>query len=233
MYFLTLNLAFFVLPFLFTAFHRAIRSRRLSPRPLINCLRGRRRRAWCALRTFWGLRLTSLTAARCAWFLFQHALFHDHINEIPLSTTPPRPFPVPSAQAADAWSTAFIAQALVKLCGDLKQWRVLNEQIQLLAKRRAQLKKTQQVAVQEAMTFIDAAPDQATKLELIETLRQVSAGKIFVEIERARLTMMLARMKEAEGNISAASDTLQEIQVRLHGSSRSRAVCARERKCNI
>jgi hypothetical protein len=43
-----------------------------------------------------------------------------------------------------------------------------SPQIHLLAKRRAQLKKTIQTAVQEAMLFLDATPDQATKLELIE-----------------------------------------------------------------
>ena len=46
--------------------------------------------------------------------------------------------------------------------------RSLARQIHLLAKRRAQLKKTIQTAVQEAMLFLDATPDQATKLELIE-----------------------------------------------------------------
>jgi len=37
--------------------------------------------------------------------------------------------------------------------------------------------------------------------------------QIFVEIERARLTRRLAAMKEAEGNIAEAADTLQEVAV--------------------
>jgi hypothetical protein len=115
-------------------------------------------------------------------------------------------------QAADAWSTAYVAQAIIKLCGDLKQYKTLNEQIHLLFKRRAQLKKPQQAIVQDAMLYLDGM-DKADKLELIDTLRTVSAGKIFVEIERARVTLMLSKMKEEEGNIAAASDTLQEIQV--------------------
>jgi hypothetical protein len=40
-------------------------------------------------------------------------------------------------------------------------------------------------------------------------------SQIFVEVELARLTMMLAKMKEDDGNIAGASDTLQEIQVLL------------------
>lgn len=48
--------------------------------------------------------------------------------------------------------------------------------------------------------------------------------QIYVEIERARLTRKLAAMKEAEGNINEAADTLQEVPVvsgwdisRMHG----------------
>lgn len=37
--------------------------------------------------------------------------------------------------------------------------------------------------------------------------------QIFVEIERARLTRKLAAMREAEGNIAEAADTLQEVAV--------------------
>ena len=38
-------------------------------------------------------------------------------------------------------------------------------------------------------------------------------AQIFVEIERARLTRRLAAIKEAEGNITEAADTLQEVPV--------------------
>ena len=81
-------------------------------------------------------------------------------------------------QAADAWSTAHICTALVKLCGDLQDWKALNDNVQLIAKRRAQLKKAIAAAIIEAMTFLDATPDKAAKLELIDTLRAVAAGKV-------------------------------------------------------
>ena len=38
-------------------------------------------------------------------------------------------------------------------------------------------------------------------------------SQIFVEIERARLTRRLAAIKEEEGNIAEAADTLQEVPV--------------------
>ena len=41
----------------------------------------------------------------------------------------------------------------------------------------------------------------------------MTEGKIYVEIERARLTKRLARIKEEEGNIDEAADILQEVAV--------------------
>ena len=40
-----------------------------------------------------------------------------------------------------------------------------------------------------------------------------SVPQIFVEIERARLTRRLAAIREAEGNINDAADTMQEVPV--------------------
>ena len=44
--------------------------------------------------------------------------------------------------------------------------------------------------------------------------------QIFVEIERARLTRRLAAIREAEGNIADAADTMQEVPVVSAGLSR-------------
>lgn len=46
----------------------------------------------------------------------------------------------------------------------------------------------------------------------------MTAGKIYVEVERARLTHKLAMMKEAEGDITEAATILQELQVETFGS---------------
>jgi 26S proteasome regulatory subunit N5 len=46
--------------------------------------------------------------------------------------------------------------------------------------------------------------------------------QIYVEVERARLTHKLAKMKEEEGNISEAADVIQELQVETYGSMEKR-----------
>ncbi|XP_033123793.1 26S proteasome non-ATPase regulatory subunit 12-like [Anneissia japonica] len=116
--------------------------------------------------------------------------------------------------AADMHSTARVLIAIVRLCFEQTEWNLLNEHILLLTKRRSQLKQAVQKMVQEVCTYVDQTPDLDTKLKLIDTLRTVTAGKIYVEIERARLTMKLAKIKEEQlGEVAEAAEILQDLQV--------------------
>lgn len=56
------------------------------------------------------------------------------------------------------------------------------------------------------------------RLQLIEALRDVTSGKVFVEVERARVTRMLSDMLYARGDVNAAADALQELAVETFGS---------------
>ena len=47
-----------------------------------------------------------------------------------------------------------------------------------------------------------------------QVLDTITNGKIFVEVERARLIAMMADMKEVKGEIAEAATLLQEVQVR-------------------
>lgn len=124
--------------------------------------------------------------------------------------------------AADQKSTKMLALAIIKLCKDCGEWSELNDHVSLLCKRRAQLKKVVQTIIQEAMKFIDDTPDKKTKIALIEQLRLVSAGKMFVELERARMTRQLAEMKEEDGDVASAADILQEVSVETIGTMEAR-----------
>ncbi len=72
------------------------------------------------------------------------------------------------------------------------------------------------------MTFLDQAPDLDTKLSIIETLRTVTEGKIFVEVERARITRILSDIKKEQGDLKAATEILCELQVETFGSMERR-----------
>ncbi|XP_065065829.1 26S proteasome non-ATPase regulatory subunit 12-like [Rhopilema esculentum] len=124
--------------------------------------------------------------------------------------------------AADMFSTSRILVAIVKFCYQCKEYDLLNENLTVLTKRRGQLKQAVTKMVQEACTYVDEISDIDQKLKLIDTLRTVTAGKIYVEIERARLTRKLAGIKEAQGDVSEAANILQELQVETYGSMEKR-----------
>ncbi|XP_050292481.1 26S proteasome non-ATPase regulatory subunit 12 homolog A [Quercus robur] len=120
--------------------------------------------------------------------------------------------------SGDVAGTKKAATDILQLCFEARAWNTLNDQIVLLSKRRGQLKQAVTAMVQQAMQYIDETPDIETRIELIKTLNNVSAGKIYVEIERARLIKKLAKIKEGQGLIAEAADLMQEIAVETFGA---------------
>ncbi|OVA11826.1 Proteasome component (PCI) domain [Macleaya cordata] len=118
----------------------------------------------------------------------------------------------------DVSGTKKAVMDIIQLCFQARAWKTLNDQILLLSKRRGQVKQAVTAMVQQAMQYIDETPDVETRIELIKTLNSVSAGKIFVEIERARLIKKLAKIKEEQGHIAEAADLMQEIAVETFGA---------------
>ena len=53
---------------------------------------------------------------------------------------------------------------------------------------------------------------------MIETLRTVTSGKIYVEVERARLTHRLSKTQENDGQVLLAAKMMQELQLETYGS---------------
>ncbi|KAK9883025.1 hypothetical protein WA026_001237 [Henosepilachna vigintioctopunctata] len=119
---------------------------------------------------------------------------------------------------ADMVSTGRVLVAVVQICREANNWNALNDHIILLTKRRSQLKQAVVKMVQECCTYVDQTPNMETKIKLIDTLRQVTEGKIYVEVERARLTHKLANIRESEGNVQEAANIIQELQVETYGS---------------
>ncbi|CAD6266312.1 unnamed protein product [Miscanthus lutarioriparius] len=120
--------------------------------------------------------------------------------------------------AGDVAGTRKAVIDIVELCYKAGAWKTLNDQIVLLSKRRGQLKQAITAMVQKAMDYIDLTLDIDPRIELIKTLSSVSAGKIYVEIERARLIKRLTKIKEEQGQIDEAADLMQEVAVETFGS---------------
>jgi len=119
--------------------------------------------------------------------------------------------------AADGISTAKLVCAVCSLCYEANEWGKLREHIVLLSKKRGQLKRPVTDMVHLAMGWIEKQTKER-KVELIETLNEITDGKIFVEVEKARLTLILADMKEADGQVEEAANLLQEVQVETFGA---------------
>jgi len=119
---------------------------------------------------------------------------------------------------SDMHSTARVLVTIVQLCFNAEKWELLNENIIVLTKKRSQLKQAVAKMVAESCTYLDKTPDKETQLKLINTLRSVTEGKIYVEVERARLTHRLSKIYEADGKVSEAAKVMQELQVETYGS---------------
>lgn len=120
--------------------------------------------------------------------------------------------------AADMRSNTRVQIGIVKSCFESKKMDVLNENIVTLSKKRSLIKQAISKMVQECCTYVDQLPSKDERLKLIDTLRTVTAGKIYVEVERARLTYKLAQMKEADGKLDEASTIMQDLQIETFGS---------------
>lgn len=106
------------------------------------------------------------------------------------------------------------------------RWEDATKFVISFAKKRGQLIRAVTELVRTVMAWLDKlTPELVEKsasdkmnantiiLKLIETLCVVTEGRIYVEVERARVILRLAKIKEAEGNIIEAANLLQEVQI--------------------
>ncbi|KAI3646297.1 hypothetical protein MP228_009225 [Amoeboaphelidium protococcarum] len=124
--------------------------------------------------------------------------------------------------AADMISNGKVLVEIVKLCFLGKDFKLLQEMLVSLSKKHGLIKQAVTKMVQEAYSYVSQVADKKQKVEFINTLLEITEGKIYVEIERARLTRTLATIKEQEGNVNEAADILQALQVETFGSMEKR-----------
>ncbi|KAH8835787.1 hypothetical protein DL96DRAFT_1454353 [Flagelloscypha sp. PMI_526] len=134
--------------------------------------------------------------------------------------------------AADVKSTTRLVTAIAQHTWDAKDLALLNSSISLLSKKHGQLKATVQALVELAMTWLDEIKETygvEKWLELVETLRTVTEGKIYLETPRARVTSALSKYHEglassskdpdaAKASIETASELLSDLQVETYSS---------------
>ncbi|KAH9944178.1 PCI-domain-containing protein [Epithele typhae] len=115
--------------------------------------------------------------------------------------------------ASDLKSTTRLVKEASEICYLSHNFELLNSNINTLSKRHGQLK---------------GAIQGMKWLELIETLRNVTEGKIFLETPRARISLLLAHYHESlaktheeakrKESLQVASDLLSDLQVETYSS---------------
>ncbi|KAF8078811.1 hypothetical protein FPV67DRAFT_1405141 [Lyophyllum atratum] len=135
--------------------------------------------------------------------------------------------------AADLSSTTRLVKAAVEHAYRAQDFTLLNSTITTLSKKHGQLKAAVQAIVELTMGWLDEtkrAHGTEKWLELVETLRGVTEGKIFLETPRARVTLLLAHYHESLSSAPAqtpaaqkealqtASDLLSDLQVETYSS---------------
>ncbi|KAK2461608.1 hypothetical protein APHAL10511_006071 [Amanita phalloides] len=138
--------------------------------------------------------------------------------------------------AADLASTSRLVKAIVQYSYDARDYPGLNSNVALLSKKHGQLKGAIQAMVELVLGWLEEVKqrDGVEKwLELVETLRSVTEGKIFLETPRARVTLSLATYHEglvtsattaaaAKDSLQTASDLLSDLQVETYSSMERR-----------
>jgi 26S proteasome regulatory subunit N5 len=118
----------------------------------------------------------------------------------------------------DTKSTQRLAKEVIDTLVEARDWERLLEEAELLMKRRGQMKQVQSVVVQAAVKAVDLAPTKEVKVQLIQKLRGICEGKLHVELEYARLTVQLADIWDADGNLKDATELMQRLQVETIGN---------------
>jgi 26S proteasome regulatory subunit N5 len=65
---------------------------------------------------------------------------------------------------------------------------------------------------------LNKLPSRDERYRMLETLREASEGKMFLEREYSQVTRWNAEMLEADGKHDEATKLVQEIQIETYGS---------------
>lgn len=135
------------------------------------------------------------------------------------------PFEKDTRMAGDMATTSKVLVCIVELCFKAQMWQFLNDSMTVLAKKRSLIKASIGKMVKRAYDYVEETPSLEIKIKLIECLRDITDGKIYVELERARLTLKLAHIREGQNKINEAATVLQDLQVETFGSMDRKEKC--------
>lgn len=130
-------------------------------------------------------------------------------------------------KASDVKSTTRLATTIMDFAHKAQDWDLIISSLSLLSKKHGQLKGTIQAIVTQVVSWLEEIREKAgleTWFTATEAVRTVSEGKIFLERERAQITLLLARYHEKQAetkglpSLETAAEMLSEMQVETYSS---------------
>lgn len=125
-------------------------------------------------------------------------------------------------QSSDLALSKRILTKIVDTLVAQNDWDYLDELITVLSKKHGQLKTSIQTMIQNVIDKLaqldNEKPEELeTKIKIIETIRTVTDKKIFVEVERAQVSKLLADIYLTKKNdLDKATEILCDLQVETY-----------------
>lgn len=114
----------------------------------------------------------------------------------------------------DVHSCAEILITIVQLFFEKSKFEELNENILgFTTRKQLQSKFVFEKLFKECFTILDKISEQKIKIKIMETLITISNGKLYVENEKAQISLKLSKIKRQEGNIEAAIKILEDLKM--------------------
>jgi len=117
--------------------------------------------------------------------------------------------------AEDGLNTSKVGVKIVQLCWEANDVQAVIDNVVLIARKRGQMATVTSAVVEHSLNFVEelGKRDAALQEKLVRGLRDVTEGRIFLEVPRAKLTRILAEMLEKRGEKEEACRVMQDVQV--------------------
>lgn len=116
--------------------------------------------------------------------------------------------------AGDSISIGRVLVAIVQLFFESSRLEELNENILTLAmKKHLQSEQAIGEMIRECCKFSDLLTDRVQKVKLLETLKIITNGKLYSEMERAKICKELAAIRKEDGEIAEAISILEDLKI--------------------
>ncbi|XP_055379620.1 26S proteasome non-ATPase regulatory subunit 12-like [Condylostylus longicornis] len=110
-------------------------------------------------------------------------------------------------------SNAQVLIEIASLCVETNHWRDLNDYLVILSNRKSFIEKSVVALIKHCLMIIRSIKiEKIIQLELMKVLYGITKGKNYLELERAKLSKVMADHYEEENNVGKAIEILEDLK---------------------